>query len=51
MYYSYDILLQNYSRRTPQVIDKNKKYELKELESMLYSAADTFHGSGNLNNL
>jgi type I restriction-modification system DNA methylase subunit len=33
------------------VIDKNKKYELKELESMLYSAADTFHGSGNLNNL
>tara|TARA_Y100001960_G_C14781985_1_gene887544 strand:- start:8527 stop:10158 length:1632 start_codon:yes stop_codon:yes gene_type:complete len=33
------------------VIDKNKEYELKELESMLYSAADTFHGSGNLNNL
>lgn len=33
------------------MINKAKKYELKELESMLYSAANTFHGSGNLNNL
>lgn len=33
------------------MINKSKQYSLKELENMLYSAADTFHGSGNLNNL
>lgn len=33
------------------MVDKNKTYELSELESLLYSAADTFHGGGNLNNL
>lgn len=33
------------------MIDKNRKYELNELENMLYNTANTFHGSGNLNNL
>lgn len=33
------------------MLDKNKKYELNELESVLYNTANTFHGSGNLNNL
>lgn len=33
------------------MLDKIKKYELSELEKLLYSAADTFHAGGDLNNL
>lgn len=33
------------------MVDKTKSYELSELEGLLYSAANTFHGGGNLNNL
>lgn len=36
---------------TKKAIDRNRKYDLKTLESSLYSAANTFHGAGNLNNL
>ena len=31
-------------------INRDKKYEIKELESLLWSAANSFHGGGKINN-